>query len=63
LNYRGELDFLRQAELQRERRHLRLEDGWTYFLFGWTRVIAEIFQITIDPDQFAELGRVAAELR
>ena len=36
LNYRGELEFLDQARAQREARGLQLEDGWTYFIHGWT---------------------------
>jgi len=47
LNYRGELLFLDQARTQKEERHLQIEDGWTYFLHGWTRVIAEVFHINI----------------
>ena len=37
LNYRGDLIFLEQAETQRESRHLQIEDGWVYFIHGWTR--------------------------
>jgi shikimate 5-dehydrogenase len=47
LNYRGELDFLHQARAQQTERHLQIEDGWTYFVHGWTRVIAEVFHINI----------------
>jgi len=47
LNYRGELLFLEQARAQQIERHLQIEDGWTYFIHGWTRVIAEVFHINI----------------
>jgi len=47
LNYRGELVFLDQARAQESERHLQIEDGWTYFIHGWTRVIAEVFHINI----------------
>ena len=47
LNYRGDLLFLDQARAQREARHLQVEDGWTYFIHGWTQVIAEVFHIAI----------------
>jgi len=47
LNYRGELLFLDQARAQQAERHLQIEDGWTYFIHGWTRVIAEVFHINI----------------
>ncbi len=47
LNYRGDLVFLDQANRQRQTRNLQVEDGWTYFLHGWTQVIAEVFDIRI----------------
>src|SRR5205807_2449903 len=43
LNYRGDLDFLYQAWAQREKRHVRVEDGWKYFIYGWTAVMEEVF--------------------
>ncbi len=64
LNYRGDLVFLRQARLQEQARHLQIEDGWTYFLYGWTQVIAEVFDVTIPssgPD-FDEISRIADEV-
>jgi shikimate dehydrogenase len=39
-NYCGELDFLHQALKQRESRKLKVEDGWFYFVHGWTQVVA-----------------------
>lgn len=45
LNYRGELTFLRQAHAQQHARQLQLEDGWDYFIHGWTQVIAEVFSL------------------
>jgi shikimate 5-dehydrogenase len=64
-NYRGELVFLDQARAQEKSRSLRIEDGWVYFIHGWTRVIAEVFGIDIPtsgPD-FDELCRIAADCR
>ena len=65
LNYRGDLIFLKQAEAQRERRHLQIEDGWVYFIHGWTRVIAEVFDIDIPVQgpQFDQLSEIAARFR
>lgn len=64
-NYRGELVFLDQARNQQARRGLTIEDGWVYFLHGWTRVIAEVFGIEIPTSgpEFDELSRLAAETR
>ena len=47
LNYRGDLVLLDQARAQAHERMLQIEDGWTYFLHGWTQVIAEVFHIDI----------------
>lgn len=65
LNYRGALDFLHQALGQREERALQVEDGWTYFIHGWSQVIAEVFRIAIDGrgPVIGELSRLAASLR
>lgn len=46
-NYRGELVFLDQANAQQPSLNVRAEDGWVYFLHGWTRVIADVFAIDI----------------
>ena len=64
-NYRGDLLFLEQAGRQKEARHLSLEDGWVYFLHGWTQVIAEVFHISLPTSgpEFAELARIAAAER
>jgi shikimate 5-dehydrogenase len=64
LNYRGNLIFLDQARAQEKARHLQIEDGWTYFVHGWTQVIAEVFHIDIPtsgPD-FDALARIAGEV-
>ena len=59
INYRGELDFLHQAERQREARRLTIEDGWEYFIHGWTQVIAEVFHIPIEGETLARLSALA----
>ena len=64
-NYRGDLVFLDQARAQREARNLRIEDGWVYFIHGWTRVIEEVFHIDIPTSGpvFDELSEIAAGVR
>jgi shikimate 5-dehydrogenase len=64
-NYRGELVFLDQARAQQKARNLRIEDGWVYFIHGWTRVIAEVFhrEIPTRGPEFDALCRIAAEAR
>ncbi len=64
-NYRGDLIFLDQAKAQKRDKNIRIEDGWIYFIHGWTRVIAEVFHIEIPtsgPD-FDILSELAASTR
>jgi shikimate 5-dehydrogenase len=64
-NYRGELDFLQQARAKQAEYGLTVEDGWIYFIHGWTRVIAEVFHIDIPTSgpEFDELSRLAESIR
>jgi shikimate 5-dehydrogenase len=62
-NYRGELDFMHQALAQKTARRLRVEDGWLYFLHGWTQVIAQVFHISLDDALFARLAAIAESIR
>jgi shikimate 5-dehydrogenase len=59
LNYRGELDFLRQAQNQVDSSRVRVEDGWQYFVYGWTTVIEEVFERPISPDETKALEQAA----
>ena len=62
-NYRGELVFLEQAKAAQARAPLRVVDGWLYFIHGWTRVIAQVFDIEV-PDSgpsFELLSRIALD--
>lgn len=63
LNYRGALDFLQQAKTQAAERHLTVADGWSYFLHGWTQVIAHVLHVSIDPPLFARLSQIATAIR
>lgn len=65
LNYRGDLVFLDQARRQKKNRKLQIEDGWIYFIHGWTQVVAEVFHIDIPTsgsrfDRLAEIAACAA---
>jgi shikimate 5-dehydrogenase len=64
-NYRGDLLFLRQARAQQVERKLRIEDGWIYFIHGWTRVIAEVFHldIPVKGERFDRLSEIARNNR
>jgi len=63
LNYRGDLIFLDQARRQQTERSLHIEDGWTYFIHGWTQVIAEVFDVAIPTlgSSFNRISEIAIE--
>jgi len=56
LNYRGELEFLHQAERQVAGRHLYVEDGWRYFIHGWAVVMEHVFEIDISRERLARMA-------
>jgi len=62
-NYRGDLKFMHQALAQKEQHNLIVEDGWIYFIHGWSQVIAEVFHLELTPKLVAELSDAASDLR
>ncbi|MGI8742862.1 MAG: shikimate dehydrogenase family protein [Bryobacteraceae bacterium] len=62
LNYRGELEFLHQALARRKARGVLVEDGWVYFLHGWTQVIAQVLKLDIGAHAFDRLAEIAAKI-
>ena len=63
LNYRGDLQFLRQARGQANAWGLRVEDGWEYFVRGWVLVLSFVLHIRVDETLFRRLAQQAAALR
>jgi shikimate dehydrogenase len=63
LNYRGDLTFLHQATDQAARRTLRVEDGWRYFIHGWSVVLEAVFDRPIDATALDALAEAAAFAR
>jgi shikimate 5-dehydrogenase len=62
-NYRGSLEFLALARRQQPERGLVIEDGWRYFVHGWTQVIADVFDIPMPRAMVDDLAVVAAGVR
>ena len=54
---------LEQARQQSDELDLVVEDGWTYFIHGWTQVIAEVFDVSIGPERAAQLSEIAHQVR
>jgi hypothetical protein len=40
-----------------------VEDGWVYFLHGWSQVIVEALDIDLTPELFKELDKAASSVR
>lgn len=59
INYRGDLIFKEQAEAQMKTKNLHVEDGWIYFIHGWTQVISEVFHLPIDKELIEKLSEIA----
>ena len=59
LNYRGERRFMHQAEAQADR-GVRVIDGWMYFIYGWTQVIADVFHTEILGERLKKMDEIAA---
>jgi shikimate 5-dehydrogenase len=62
-NYRGELDFMHQALRQVDERELMVEDGWIYFVHGWSQVVAQVLHVELTPELFGRLERAAVSVR
>ena len=62
-NYRGELDFMHQAIAQQETRNVQVEDGWLYFIHGWTQVISQVLHFDLNPKLLEKLKGTAEAVR
>jgi shikimate dehydrogenase len=62
-NYRGELDYLHQSLAQVESRKVKVEDGWIYFVHGWTQVVAQVLHFDLTPALFDQLNETASTVR
>ncbi len=62
-NYRGSLEFLHRARSAAARRSLVVEDGWRYFVHGWSRVVADVFAVEMPPERVRLLADLAAQAR
>lgn len=62
-NYRGELDFKQQALVQVDSRKLKVEDGWLYFVHGWSQVVAQVMHFELTPELFDLFNKAAESVR
>lgn len=54
---------MHQAEAQQQEKQLQIEDGWTYFIHGWTQVIAEVFHVDITGERLKLCDTIARNMR
>lgn len=59
INYRGNLIFMDQAKAQENANDITVEDGWIYFIHGWTQVVAEVFHIDDIASKIEKLSVIA----
>jgi shikimate dehydrogenase len=62
-NYRGELGFMHQAKAQAISRNVTVEDGWLYFIHGWTQVIAQVLHFDLTPALLEKFMQTAETVR
>lgn len=62
-NYRGNLLFVEQATAQATAKNLTIRDGWDYFIHGWSSIVAEVFDLDIEPNGpvHLELSKLAED--
>ena len=63
INYRGELTFMHQAEAQEKEKELDIQDGWMYFVYGWTQVMADVFHCELLGEKLQKLSEIAREVQ
>ncbi len=62
-NYRGDLEFLKIAQRQRDCKNLIIENGWNYFIFGWGYVMSKVFKFPPSDNIFAKFLSIANDLQ
>jgi shikimate dehydrogenase len=54
---------MHQALAQVDARSIKVEDGWVYFVHGWTQVVAQVLHVNLTDELFDRLERAAASVR
>jgi len=54
---------MHQALAQVESRKVVVEDGWIYFVHGWTQVVAQVLHFDLTPELFDRLNQAASTVR
>ncbi len=54
---------MHQALDQKEEQNLYVEDGWKYFIHGWSEHISEVFDIELTDEKLKVLDEAASDLK
>lgn len=54
---------MHQAEKQKNLRGVKVEDGWMYFIHGWTQVISQALHLKMTEELFNRFVNIANNFR
>ena len=54
---------MHQAEAQEKEKELDIQDGWMYFVYGWTQVMADVFHCELLGEKLKKLSEIAREVQ
>ena len=54
---------MHQAEAQEREKELDIQDGWMYFVYGWTQVMADVFHCELLGEKLKKLSEIAREVQ
>jgi hypothetical protein len=54
---------MHQALAQQDARNVQVEDGWLYFIHGWTQVISQVLHFDLNPELLEKLKQTAEQVR
>jgi hypothetical protein len=54
---------MHQALAQVQSQNVKVEDGWLYFVHGWTQVIAQVLHFDLTPELFDKLNQATSTVR
>ena len=54
---------MHQAENQKMEKNLQIEDGWMYFIYGWTQVMADVYHQELLGEKLKVLSDIAMDVQ
>ena len=50
-------------QLSEKEKELDIQDGWMYFVYGWTQVMADVFHCELLGEKLQKLSEIAREVQ